>query len=269
MGTANASNLPWRARALWTVARLPLLRNPRIRRTSLQVWRAAKQQRRLLAEQLGSERYSRPALNDLDRLLGRYLPTQGVFVEAGANDGYRQSNTYFLERCRGWAGVLVEPVPALADQAARQRPRSRVVNAALVADDYLQPTISVRYGGLISAVEGTEGWSKEDLGEALDGPSYTVEVPARTLSSILDEAGVSAIDFLALDVEGYEERALAGLDLRRHVPRFLLIEIWNSASRRAGIEAILGDRYRLLQQLTDRDFLYAGDLSQLNGSRGS
>lgn len=44
--------------------------------------------------------------------------------------------------------------------------------------------------------------------------SYQVEVPARTLSSVLDELGVSReIDLLSLDVEGAELEALRGLDL--------------------------------------------------------
>jgi FkbM family methyltransferase len=241
------------------IAELPVVRNPRSRAALLRAWRIAKRQRRLVAERLGSERYSRPALHDLDRRLSRYLPATGVFVEAGANDGYRQSNTYYLERARGWTGLLVEPIPTLAADATRERPNSRVVNAALVADDYGDKTIGVRYGGLISSTEGTEGWDNEALGEILDGASYTVEVPARTLSSLLDEAGIDEIDFLSLDVEGYEEQALAGLDLRRHAPRFALIEIWDAAERRAGIEAVLGERYRLAEQLTERDFLYARD----------
>ena len=40
----------------------------------------------------------------------------GVYVEAGANDGIRQSNTYFLAKRRKWTGVLIEPIPRLARQ---------------------------------------------------------------------------------------------------------------------------------------------------------
>ena len=52
---------------------------------------------------------SRPALNDLDRKLEKYLNYRdGYFIECGANDGYSQSNTYFLEKKLNWRGLLVE-----------------------------------------------------------------------------------------------------------------------------------------------------------------
>ena len=62
-----------------------------------------------------------------------YLPkTPGFFIEAGANDGIRQSNTHVLEKKFGWTGLLVEPIPRLAKLCSRYRKRSIVVNAALV-----------------------------------------------------------------------------------------------------------------------------------------
>src|SRR5205085_1005428 len=127
---------------------------------------------------------------------------------------------------------------------------------ALVSSDYRDTTIAVRSGGLISAVEGTSGWEDETLGEVFDGPSYTVEVPARTLSSLLDEAEIAEIDLFSLDVEGYEEEVLRGLDLGRHAPHLILVEIWDAALRRADIEALIAERYELMAQLTERDFLY-------------
>ena len=50
----------------------------------------------------------------------------GIFVEAGAFDGYGGSNTYWFERFRGWTGVLIEPTPELAARARKGRPRSQV-----------------------------------------------------------------------------------------------------------------------------------------------
>ena len=48
--------------------------------------------------------------------------------------------------------------------------------------------------------------------------TYEVTVPARTLSSIFDEAASRQIDFMSLDLEGYEAAALRGLDFERHRP---------------------------------------------------
>ena len=51
-----------------------------------------------------------PALNNLDRKMEKYLNYKnGFFIEMGANDGFTQSNTYFLEKKYNWYGLLIEP----------------------------------------------------------------------------------------------------------------------------------------------------------------
>ena len=80
-------------------------------------------------------------------------------------------------------------------------------------------------------------------------------VSARTLSSVLDEAGAAQVDFLSLDVEGYEPIVLRGIDFNRHSPQFLLIEARDEAAREA-IEAVIGSYY-LLDRLSPFDLLYA------------
>lgn len=54
---------------------------------------------------------TRPGLDGLDTRLEAYLEVghPGFFVEIGANDGYLQSNTWFLEKEFGWHGILIEP----------------------------------------------------------------------------------------------------------------------------------------------------------------
>ena len=43
--------------------------------------------------------FSKPGLNGLDDKLEKYLDyTNGFFIEAGGNDGFLQSNTYYLEK---------------------------------------------------------------------------------------------------------------------------------------------------------------------------
>ena len=216
--------------------------------------------RRLVCESVGIDRYSRPALNSLDRKLEKYLPYRGgFFVELGANDGFAQSNTYYFERMRGWPGILIEPVPELSKRAARQRPNAQVFNCACVPFDYAEPDIEIDYAGLMSVVKGS--WPDPVLeaehvaaGRRIQNIStpHTVRVPARTLTSILDECQVSRIDLLSLDVEGYEADVLRGLDLDRYPPLYMLIE----ARYKSDVEALILDRYECVEQMSVHDFLY-------------
>ncbi|MEW6578463.1 MAG: FkbM family methyltransferase [Chloroflexota bacterium] len=216
--------------------------------------------RRMLFERLGSDRYSWLALNALDRKLLPYLSYRGgFFVELGANDGLSQSNTYYFERWLGWRGILIEPVPELYRRAARARPKARVFNCACVPFDYPNPDIQIAFAGLMSVVKGSWADPAQErkhvaIGrelERINGP-LELRVPARTLTSILDECQASRIDLLSLDVEGYEAEVLAGLDFERYQPRYMLIEVRDPAR----VEALVLPCYERVEQMSELDVLY-------------
>jgi FkbM family methyltransferase len=265
----------WKMALVQVLARLSPYPSPAFRRRLLQSRRARQRARRRAAEARGDRSLSHPSLYGIADSLDRYLPGHGgFFVEAGANDGFEQSNTYHLERFRGWSGLLVEPVPELYREAVLERPGAHIVNCALVAADHDGSPVSMRYGGLMSIVAGTHGSEQDD--RAYVSPAfalgleeeYTFSVPARTLSSLLDEIGAPAVDLLSLDVEGYEPQVLRGLDLDRYTPRYILVEIHNMRSGREPVEAVLGDRYVAVEQLSPLDMLYArADRAQTQSSR--
>lgn len=209
-----------------------------------------------LFEALGSQRYSTPALFGMDVKLAELMPQRGgVFVEAGAHDGYTQSNTYYLERHRGWSGLLVEAVPELASLCRRRRPRARVEGCALVGPDRAGEPIEVQFGDLMSTVGEDGGHAAGGL--AVAGRSaYSTRVPARTLSSVLDAAGLQSVDVLVLDVEGHELQVLAGLDLGRHAPRYLLIETLERDVQQPALDRALSSHYEFADALSDYDLLY-------------
>ena len=218
--------------------------------------------RRRVAEAFGSDRYSHLALNDLDRKLQKHLDYRdGFFVEAGANDGLKQSNTYWFERFRGWKGVLIEGLPELAGACRRNRPDATVFHTALVADATLAQ-VTMKTANLMSVVVGSLGSEEAERNHLGRGVAVQklppdavreVTVPARTLTSILEEVRPPRFDLLSLDIEGYELQALKGLDITRFAPRYVLVEVRSLSE----MDQLLGGAYERVDQLSHHDHLYA------------
>ena len=98
-------------------------------------------------------------LNKLDlRLIEAIAPNPGgYFVELGANDGVRQSNTYKLQRHFGWTGLLIEPSPrrfveCVANRAFGNRPEVRC--AACVPLDFHDRFVEIEDADLMSVAKG-------------------------------------------------------------------------------------------------------------------
>lgn len=211
--------------------------------------------RRGVAEALGSARFSRPALFEMDRKLEKLMPWRdGTFFEAGAHDGYTQSNTYYLERCRGWTGVLVEPVPELRAKCERRRANAKVFGCALVGEGHAEEDVSIHFGDLMSSVRDR---SHAEGGLTVTGrAAYSVTVSARTLRSVLEEAALPSLDLMVLDLEGHELDVLRGADLGDMAPRYLLVEALERERQQPALDDVLRSDYAFVDTLSDYDLLY-------------
>jgi len=203
------------------------------------------------------------ALDGLDVKLHSFLSFRnGFFIEAGANDGKRQSNTLYFERYLGWSGLLIEPIPELAEKCHVNRPNCIIENCALVSDEFLGNRIEIRYCDLMSVVKDSLGLEEESHVlrgcRASNVDDYVVEVPARTLNSLLRENSIDAVDLLSLDVEGYELKVLQGLDLAIYHPSYILVEV--RPDNEHGISEYLAPLYHPLATLSEHpdrwDLLY-------------
>jgi hypothetical protein len=76
-----------------------------------------------------------------------------------------------------------------------------------------------------------------EMARKLGARSTIVRKPVERLSVLIERAGLGAIEFLKIDVEGAEPDVLAGLDLARHRPRVILVEAINPNNPDATVEA--------------------------------
>ncbi len=221
--------------------------------------------RRALFELMGNYRYSAPGLNGLDtrlasRIIEKLPKCDRFFIEAGANDGFSQSNTYYLAKRYNWRGLLIEPIPEMAAHCRRIRSESTIVNCALGSQSNEGTTVQIHLAGLMSTVDGALGdlavqQSHLDSAFSLQAgiTQGIIEAPVRSLSSIIQEhRPTGTIDLLSLDVEGYEAQALSGLDLTVHRPTFICVE----ANDPDSISAILDEHYTMIAELSHHDRLY-------------
>ena len=143
--------------------------------------------------------------------------TDGFFVDIGANDPQRGSQSWMLEE-RGWRGILIEPQARLCERLRQARPRSQVFQVACGA-----PGAPAEMTFFTAATPGHSGLVK-NLVDATTNYVGTEMVKVKTLDAVLAEAGNPAIDFVTMDVEGTQFDVLRGFDLQRHRPKLLLVE---------------------------------------------
>lgn len=154
-----------------------------------------------------------PELRELDRI----CPAGGTAVDVGA--WYGPWSRRLARRCD--RVVAFEPVPHLARVLARTMPRQVEVVAAAVADRAGQAELWLPdpVSSDPAATVGTRGISSL---RRRSPHTRSVLVPTCTI----DEAGLTGVTFMKIDVEGYEVAVLHGAEqtIRRDRPA-LLIEV--------------------------------------------
>jgi FkbM family methyltransferase len=147
--------------------------------------------------QIGQDKFAFEALGE---------KRNGYFLEIGAYDGIKSSNTYVLEKQFGWSGLCVEANPSTFEQLISNRDCECV-----------QMAVS-NFTGQVFFEETSTVWDK--ISE-----KGNIPVQCTTLTEIFKQNNVpSDIDYMSLDIEGAEVQALEGFPFDTHTCKIITVE---------------------------------------------
>ncbi|KAL1499980.1 hypothetical protein AB1Y20_012658 [Prymnesium parvum] len=145
--------------------------------------------------------------------------TRGYYLDIGANAPVFLSNTYALDRQYNWSGLCIEPQESYAQGYLQSR--TCTLAQVLLGD-----------GDEVVFVNGRDGW--DNLGESHVAthavPQNRTEMPSRTMKTsllrkVLQIANVPrTIDYVSLDLEGYEFKVMKRFPWNKHSIGVLTIE---------------------------------------------
>jgi FkbM family methyltransferase len=172
--------------------------------------------------------------------LHQHLGPGGVFVDIGANHGYF---TMLAAALVGPTGRVIafEPSPRVFEQLQTHvqlngfEDRVTLVRAALAEAPAEAATLFVSKNAGNSGLSSlTPASSTLDLGWL--SPTHTIQVPVDTFDRWFAKGGPTRIDLIKIDVEGAEDRVIAGMRaaLQSQVIRTILCEtVWDGPAHAA------------------------------------
>ncbi|CAE7492398.1 unnamed protein product [Symbiodinium natans] len=136
-----------------------------------------------------------------------------IFLELGGLDGWRETNTFFLEKCLGWKGMLIEASPENFKVLHRNRPNALKISSAICTN-----ASRVFFGGgpAIGHI-----LNRRPAGLSL---AEIVTVPCSPLQAFFDVLGVDEVTVFSLDVEGFELSVLQSVDWHKLTIGALVVE---------------------------------------------
>lgn len=156
----------------------------------------------------------------------------GKFIEVGANDGIHLSNTYLLEKNFGWTGVLVECDPDILYNLHQNRPDSIIINKACYSESNLTLSFMSDNDSTMSGLNSSGNTSVQSI----------------SLNDICDH--VNEIDYISLDIEGYELNALSTFNFDKYN-----VKCWTIEHNLDGTQESINNYFSICNILLNNNYL--------------
>ena len=141
----------------------------------------------------------------------------GWFVEFGAMDGLRASNTLLLERNYGWSGIMSEPNPRYNQVLGKNR-RCRI-DLRCVSD---------RTGSTVKFQCADQGGWPGMVGHIYreeNSRGNVIDVETITLNDLLSQNGApNHVDYISVDTDGSEPMIMQAFDFTKNSATIWTIE---------------------------------------------
>ena len=171
----------------------------------------------------------------LDRIFGS--KKNGFYIDVGAHHPMRFSNTYLFYQ-KGWSGINIDAMPGSMKEFEKYRRR----------DINLELGVAQQKGILDYYVFNEPALNsfsaKLSKGRNLEKNNYHVikiiKIKVKPLREILAyHLKGQKIDFLNIDVEGFDLNVLQSNDWSKYRPRFVLVELLKSSLHNIGQHKIV------------------------------
>lgn len=144
---------------------------------------------------------------------------KGIFIDIGAHNGIAFSNSYFLEKERGWDGFCFEPHPRVYEDLIKNR-KCKCINKGVGKNSgNLEFWEITGYAEMLSGFKDNYNSShikrieREILNHGGHKDIKNIEVVG-FMEFLLNES-IDHIDYLSIDIEGGEEEILMSIDFNK------------------------------------------------------
>lgn len=147
-------------------------------------------------------------------------PTSGFYVDVGAFDPVRFSNTKIFYD-RGWRGINIEPTLDKIKKFNKKRPNDINISCGIAKNQEERVFYRLNEPALNT-------FNKDNV-KKYEAAGYKLIdqklLPIKPLQMILDDCKVGKISFMSIDVEGLEMEVLASNNWTKYRPKVVLVEV--------------------------------------------